>query len=101
MDNFVHLKSVEWTRRPGLLLLALASILIVVSAAFAFTPGSMSESKTATLPGPVVNSTELLRDKAERSMQMVPVIDHSVVNREGILAEPDPSSPMSPAYYDV
>lgn len=101
MNNFMNLKSVEGAVWSGLLLLALASILLVTGAAFLLAPGSMSESKASTLSGSMVNSTELLRENTELSMQVVPVLDHSVVNREGILAEPEPSSPMSSAYYHV
>lgn len=101
MNYSMNLKSVEGAVWSGLLLLGLASILLVTGAAFRLAPGSMSESRESTLSGFIVNSTELLREKIELSMQVVPVLDHSVVNREGILAEPEPSSPMSPAYYHV
>ena len=101
MNNFMNLKSVEWAIWAGLLLLGLASILLVTGAAFRLAPGSMSESNASTLPGSIANSTELLREKTELSVQVMPVLDHSVVNREGILAEPEPSSPMSSAYYHV
>ncbi|MBC7702497.1 MAG: hypothetical protein H7274_00940 [Rhodoferax sp.] len=101
MNSFMHLKSVEWTRRPGPLLMTFALILLMASGAFSFVPGSTSESRASPLPGSIVNSKDLLRENSEPSMQVAPVLDHSVVNRDGRLAEPEPSSPMSPAYHHV
>lgn len=88
MNNSLNLKSVEGAVWSGLFFLGLVSILLVASAIFPLASASMSESNASTLPGPIGHST-------------VPLLDHSVVNREGVPAEHEPSSPMSAAYFHV
>lgn len=101
MNNSLNLKSVEGAVWSGLFFLGLISILLVASAIFPLATALMNESNASTLPSPSANSTKSLRENTELPMQVLPVLDHSVVNREGILAEPEPSSPMSPAYHHV
>lgn len=101
MNNSLNFKSVEGAVWLGLLLLGLASILLVANAIFPLATASMSEANASTFSDPFASSTVPLRAHTEPNLQLVPVFDHSVVNREGIPVEPEPSSPISPAYFHV
>ena len=104
----MHLQTVlayvqtDW-RTSGHKVKWLALVLILFGIALQFIPISLSETKAIIRPGANVNFETISggRETELSAKQGVPLLDHSVVNRNGIQLEPDPSSPMSPAYYHI